>query len=99
MTRDKRLSINSRLMKAFSALDKAGLNVVTSTTEYGTWSDFTVFEIGNTERALHVEMSDKSEFVKFRLAGIEKEYSDVTRNTIETYIAVFTAIVTFDNVE
>lgn len=96
MTREKRLNLNHKLMKAFTALDRAGLDVIASATEYGTWSTFSVFAVGNTERTLHVEMSDKSEFVRFRLAGMEKEYTDINNNTIETYLAVFTAIVTFD---
>ena len=96
MTREKRLDINNRLMKAFTALDRAGLDVIASATEYGTWSTFTVFAKGNSERALTVEMSDSSEYVKIRFVGIEKEYTTLNSNTIETYLVVFTTVVTFD---
>lgn len=43
MTKEKRLNLNNKLMKAFSALDRAGLDVIASVTEYGTWSSFSVF--------------------------------------------------------
>lgn len=96
MTREKRLDINNKLMKAFTALDRAGLDVIASATEYGTWSTFTVFTKGNSERAMTVEMSDSSEYVKVRLAGVEKEYATLTNRTIETYLVVFTVVVNFD---
>lgn len=95
MTKEKRIEINHRLMKAFTALDRAGLDVIASSTEYGTWSTFTVFAVGNSERALTVEMSDKSDYVRVKLAGVEKEYTTFTNSTIETYLAVFAAVVTF----
>ena len=96
MTKEKRIEINHKLMKAFTALDRAGLDVIASVTEYGTWSTFTVFPKGNSERALTVEMADKLDHVKVRLAGVEKEYTTLNSNTIETYLVVFTTVATFD---
>ena len=96
MTKKKRIEINHRLMKAFTALDRGGLDVIANVTEYGTWSTFTVFTKGNSERALTVYMTDNSDYVKVRIAGVEKEYATLSNNTIETYLVVFTTVATFD---
>lgn len=97
MTREKRISLNNKLMEKFTKLDSAGLDVICSTTEYGTWSTFTVFAIGNSDKALTFEMSDKSDVI-VKFCGISNSYVTFNSNTIETYLTVFIAVATIDNV-